>query len=115
MFLPHEVMGSIYDFDPQLFHKFFGFVLYSEALWDAEDFIVPVRLYGDGAESYRTQNFEIFLLQSVLGEGSQRAKAGRRICGDYRIVLDAFQMDQEFITKCFRLQSFSSVTLGFRA
>ena len=24
MFLPHEVMGSIYDFDPQLFHKFFG-------------------------------------------------------------------------------------------
>ena len=68
-------------------------MLYSEALWDAEDFIVPVRLYGDGAESYRnllhyirlseesyivsqiddtralgTQNFEIFLLQSVLGE-----------------------------------------------
>ncbi|CAE7308593.1 unnamed protein product, partial [Symbiodinium microadriaticum] len=81
MFLPHEVMGSIYDFDPQLFHKFFG---RPEALWDAEDFIVPVRLYGDGAESYRTQNFEIFLLQ---------------------IVLDAFQMDQEFITKCFRLQS----------
>ena len=24
MFLPHEVMGCIYDFDRELFHKFFG-------------------------------------------------------------------------------------------
>ncbi|OLP82820.1 hypothetical protein AK812_SmicGene36483 [Symbiodinium microadriaticum] len=110
MFLPHEVMGCIYDFDRELFHKFFGFVVYSQAIWDADDLIVPVRLYGDGAESYRTQNFEIFILQSVLGEASQRAKAGRRICGEYTVVLDAFQMDQEFITKCFRLQSFSSAT-----
>ncbi|CAE7299286.1 unnamed protein product [Symbiodinium sp. CCMP2592] len=33
-------------------------------------------------------------------QGSQRAKAGRRICGEYTVVLDAFQMDQEFISKC---------------
>ena len=45
-------------------------------------------------------------------QGSQWAKAGRRICGEYTVVLDAFQMDQEFITKCFGLQSFSSVNNG---
>ena len=27
-------------------------------------------------------------------QGSQWAKAGRRICGEYTVVLDAFQMDQ---------------------
>ena len=37
-------------------------------------------------------------------QGPRREKACRRICGKYTVVLDAFQMDQEFISKCFRLQ-----------
>ncbi|CAE7330515.1 unnamed protein product, partial [Symbiodinium sp. CCMP2592] len=156
MFLPHEVMGCIYNFDRDFFHKRFENTARNrENLLHTGGSITRLSLklvislclcdymaMELKATEAGTQNFEIFLLQSVLGEetscmdtrtsearelimkaiawslevlgqgvypsvdmngeclkGSRREQAGRRICGKYTVVLDAFQMALQWILK----------------
>ena len=57
----------------------------------------------------------VFPSVDVDGHHLSTPWAGQRIAGHFRIVLDAFQMDQEFVSKCFNLQSRSpgSVVIVF--
>ncbi|CAE7245626.1 unnamed protein product, partial [Symbiodinium sp. CCMP2456] len=86
MFLPHEVMGSIYDFDRELFHSLFivlpGCILYTPRLsvkLMISSYLCDYMAMELKATEAGTQNFEIFLLQSVLGEETS--------CIDTRLLL----------------------------
>ena len=81
---PHELIGALFSFDERLFKQLFlGIPGDLEAYWLAngrhcedlsgfDDFrrVVPLRVYGDGADVSRSQHFELISLLPVLTSAS---------------------------------------------
>lgn len=81
---PHELIGALFSFDERLFQQLFlGIPGDLEAYWLAngrhcedlsgfDDFrrVVPLRVYGDGADVSRSQHFELISLLPVLTSAS---------------------------------------------